>query len=491
MADLALPIRNRYWNWRRDLNYFFVALTEVLWVVPLLILLGMDAPPELFPEKLANVFVIVGGNLVGGLALRRYLIFRRLTTGQQFPYLIGGALLGALLTVITFPLLTDQTTHLEFNLIDAFTDFSGNNFPHGVIYTPIAILLWVRGYYLGRVQLSAVGVSVQMRLGILVYFFLGMVGNDRVRDSMLTLLPLFFASALMATSLARSATLHIQEETRQARFGLSWLGFISIIVAVLTMGSYIVALFFAGIDRDKALDVLELIGTGIVTLILILLTPFFWVGEKIYQWFVANLIDEPTVLKPEGTGTREPVAAREVDRLEYGELLEKTVGFVTDWLAIIVIVIVLAVVIYFWISVFLARDDHLIGDESHETLESREIVGGLRKALGNQIRKIGDMFNMVRQFGVGRGLVGVLTIRWAYARMEREAKKRGYPRDKAKTPYEYRREVNKAFPGGERFIQTITDAYVAIRYGEVPENNDQLDMVREALDQLLAIEAPS
>jgi hypothetical protein len=490
MAELTLPRPVFNWNWRRDLTYFFVTMTEILWLVPLIELLSFDPPPELYPQDLSSVFALVGANVLGALALRRYLTYRRMTTREQFPYLILGTMVGIVLTLAIFPVLTDVSESPDFNLIHAFTEFVGPYYPYGIIFTPFVILLWVRGYYIGRGFLTHVAVGTQMRLGILVFFLLGILGNAELRDTMLTLLPVFFASALMSTALARSATLQIQEEIRQSRFGLSWLGFISLVVFLLTMGGFFMALLLSGVDRGKVVDVMELIGVGIITLLFIVLTPVFWVGEKIVSAIQDIASERGAEVTREG-GPRESVPAKDVDRLEYGETLEAILEFVSDTFVIITVVTFVGIALYFWISAFLTREDFMIGDDEHESLDNREIIGGLRKALSNQFKKLGDALNMVRQFGIGRGLVGILTIRFAYARMEREAKRRGYPRDKARTPYEFRPEAAKAFPGGEAYIRTITEAYVAIRYGELPESSDKLEAVRSALDRLLEIPEPT
>jgi hypothetical protein len=444
MTEQTLQRPSLNWNWRRDLNYFFVTMTEILWLVPLIELMSFDPPRELYPQDLSGVFALVGANVLGAMALRRYLVYRRMTTREQFPYLVLGTIIGIVLTLAVFPVLTGVRDSPDFNLIHAYTDFVGPYYPYGVIFTPFIILLWVRGYYIGRGLLTHVAVGTQMRLGILIFFLLGMLGNAELRDNMLTLLPVFFASALMSTALARSTTLQIQEDVRDSRFGLSWLGFISLVVFILTMGGFFLALLLSGVDRDKVVDVLELIGIGFVTLLFIIFTPIFWLGE-----------------------------------------------FIVSAIIIITVVSILTIVIGFWIVAFFTREDFTIGDDESESIDSREIIGGLRKAIGNQIKKLGDALNMVRHFGIGRGLVGILTIRFAYARMEREAKRRGHPRDRSKTPYEFRQEAAKAFPGGEAYIRTITEAYVAIRYGELPENDEKLDAVRTALDQLLEIKEPA
>jgi hypothetical protein len=143
--------------------------------------------------------------------------------------------------------------------------------------------------------------------------------------------------------------------------------------------------------------------------------------------------------------------------------------------------------IVFWILIFFLRDTELFDDEDSELLDRREIIADIRKGLGNRLRKIGDAFKLFGQFG-GRDLLTALSVRWTYTRMAGLAEKRGFPRGKAETPNEYRLALGKAFPGGESDIRLITDAYVAVRYGELPEDNEQLNLIREAFERLKAIQ---
>jgi hypothetical protein len=417
------------------------------------------------------------------------MIFRRLRLNQQFPFYLVGVFLSTLLTIAITPILTGASAGPDFDFIEAF-DVEAKVFPRGFVYTPIVILLWLRGYTIGKNTITPIGVSLQMRLGILIYFILALVGSRQIQDDMLTLLPLFFGCALMGTALARAATLHIEEEVRQHRFGLSWLGFISVVVIALVVSGFFLSLVLAGVDRDKVFEALVLVGAGLITIIFILATPFLWLGQQIVTWLQSVLTDEPVEQSVEGGQRAGPQAAREVDRLEYGEILETVLDVLAGGTLVVMVGVVVVSLVVFIGILILGREDDQLSNESSENIDNRELIGGIRKAFGNQWKKLTDALSTVRKYGLGRNLMGVLTIRWAYARMESEARKRGYPRGKSQTPYEYRKDAAKAYPTGEDYIRTLTDAYVAIRYGDVPESREALDKVRHALDQLMTIEPP-
>jgi hypothetical protein len=94
------------------------------------------------------------------------------------------------------------------------------------------------------------------------------------------------------------------------------------------------------------------------------------------------------------------------------------------------------------------------------------------------------MLEVLRKLGLGRELFTALTIRRIYGQMEKLAGTRGHPRTLSETPYEYQTELRRAFPDLRDDIQCITEAYIAVRYGEIPEDPGELERVRAAWQRL-------
>lgn len=478
----------RRWDWRRDLNYFFMTITEILWLVPLMDLITMGAPDDVYPDRLGNNILIIGGNVIFALMLRRYMVFRRVDPNTQISIFLGLLVIAIALTIAVVPMATGHSDAPDFDYGAAFELVGNEYFPHGVVFIPIVMFLWFRGFTLGKQEITPVSVSLQMRVGILLYFFIAIIGTRKIQVDMLTLMPIFFSSALMATALARAQTLHIEEELRDRQFGLSWLGFIISLVIAVTFAGYLLASVFADIDREGIFDVLTIIGTGVILIIFILFAPILWFVQQVLDPIIAFIQNAFTGQTPDvqEEGTREVVAAKDVTQIDLSGIIDFLGEAVISTIGIIIILLVVGSLLNFIYILLLARDDDALGLEESENIDDRELIGGLRRAFGNQFKRLTDALGLLRNFGVGRGLVGALTIRWAYARMEREAKKRGFPRKTSDTPYEYRRECYKAYPQCDREVRLITEAYVGIRYGELPESDEELDKVRTALDKLMA-----
>ncbi|NJM41620.1 MAG: DUF4129 domain-containing protein [Anaerolineae bacterium] len=83
------------------------------------------------------------------------------------------------------------------------------------------------------------------------------------------------------------------------------------------------------------------------------------------------------------------------------------------------------------------------------------------------------------------------TIRLIYARMSREAAKRGFERKPSQTTQEFLPALQLAFPGGEADAQVISNAYEAAHYGQVPDSAQQLAAIREAWQRVRQIPPPA
>ncbi|MGD2143937.1 MAG: DUF4129 domain-containing protein, partial [Anaerolineae bacterium] len=79
-----------------------------------------------------------------------------------------------------------------------------------------------------------------------------------------------------------------------------------------------------------------------------------------------------------------------------------------------------------------------------------------------------------------------LTIRRIYAHMAQLAARRGYPRAIDETPYDYLPTLREAFPENQDEVEQITESYVAVHYGELPERREDLYAVRSAWRQIEA-----
>ena len=82
------------------------------------------------------------------------------------------------------------------------------------------------------------------------------------------------------------------------------------------------------------------------------------------------------------------------------------------------------------------------------------------------------------------GLFAAQTIRRTYAHLAALAARRGHPRRVDETPYDYLDTLRTAFPENQTDAALITEFYVLVHYGELPERRDDLAQVRAAWSRI-------
>jgi hypothetical protein len=94
--------------------------------------------------------------------------------------------------------------------------------------------------------------------------------------------------------------------------------------------------------------------------------------------------------------------------------------------------------------------------------------------------QIQEGLDIIRKFGVGRRMIAAAVIRRIYRRLLDLAADLGKPRDLDETPYEFQEKLVQIFPNQGEQVELITNSYVQVRYGEIPEEEHIIALVEEA-----------
>ena len=132
------------------------------------------------------------------------------------------------------------------------------------------------------------------------------------------------------------------------------------------------------------------------------------------------------------------------------------------------------------------RRDEENRDERESLWSSGDLIQDLKDGLQ---RALDGLRNLGRRDG--RGQRSAESIRKMYASVIDMAEEAGYPRDQAETPYEHTRILYQAFPGGDDAVDAITEAYVRVHYGEVPDTREEMDQLRRYYRELQAAVTPN
>ncbi len=91
---------------------------------------------------------------------------------------------------------------------------------------------------------------------------------------------------------------------------------------------------------------------------------------------------------------------------------------------------------------------------------------------------------LLNRLGLLHGWRTAASIRRIYQNMCRAAAINGYARADAETPFEYLATLSKAWPENQADTRLITETYVKIRYGELPESSEELEALRAGLETI-------
>jgi hypothetical protein len=142
-----------------------------------------------------------------------------------------------------------------------------------------------------------------------------------------------------------------------------------------------------------------------------------------------------------------------------------------------IILVLLAVAVILFVALMISRlyrqnkmATHASGLTSRTSDDDDEEGNLLQRLLG--------------RLGLLRDWQTAVSIRRIYRKMLRAADASGYPRLEAETPYEFLKTLTQAWPQNRQEIQLITSAYVKIRYGELPETEQELQAIKDAWQAL-------
>jgi hypothetical protein len=347
------------------------------------------------------------------------------------------------------------------------------------------LFIWWRGLALGRRAYTFETVALAFRSGLLLLAAGALLLSFVTRQQALAFILPFFFFSLLAVALARLEDVgRIKGEVGRI-FDLSWLG-ILVVAAALTVG--LAGALLTWLARPEGLEILrglwapvgKLLVEAVLVVLAILLAPFepilSWLSSLMAQAWLSML--ESPLLEGLGvvqTGMIEETGSPQLDQL---------IALALRLLRLLCGAGLLALLLF--AGLYLLKRERVRQreiEEMHETLDAGlgDMLAGLWRRTRDRLRGAGHLWS---QFGASGHLLAAISVRNIYANTGRLARQRGYPRHKALTPYEYLADLRAAFPQAQGEAQAITDAYVAVHYGELPTGREEMDSLRAAFQRL-------
>jgi len=468
---------------RHELVFLALGTMDVCIVAPLLAaLLSLIIPVRPLPVTAVFLGAVLGVHYVARLALRLPLV-----RGLR-PVLVGlGMLVSGL--VVVHQLRYAHTRLLDPSwLVSIFRDLRQANLSHenasqDVIIFLLVLFLWWRGLVLAQRPLDGASVAFRFRLGLVMLAVTTLLGGLVLPWPSYYYVFLFFFAGLLGIALARAEEVAQQYGGSHSPFSLSWLAtLVGVSVLVLLLAAGVAALMtgenvsrfvgpvWAGL-RLVLLGVVYLAGLVVEVLVTVLR---FLVGEINLERFRRDLSQ---LLPSEPLPQPEPSARFTAEQLAF----TRAVGTIAG-------VLFLVLVVALSLRRLRARAERRRDEERESVWEGTHLRLGLRDLLGHGRRRLDEAAAALGRSRLGR-FFAALTIRRIYAHVNALAAERGYPRVAYQTPYEYLPTLERAFPDNREDVVRITEAYVAVHYGEVPERPEDVATIAAAWESIRNQEA--
>jgi hypothetical protein len=345
----------------------------------------------------------------------------------------------------------------------------------------LVAIMWQRGLRLVNRKFEIEQAGFRLRLGILVAPFAIWFSHVGLAWDVTPFILLFFLAGLMAITLIRVEELEQVRSGHSAPLSPRWLALIFAASVFTVSFSGSLAAIISGDSLYTAvgwfaplLNALYVGGTVVIRTVLHIAQPvitlFAALIDGLALWltriFARNWI-EPQ-LRPtadfsdlaETSGTPQAV-----DIIAAPSINSKILAILL--MVAVVLIVSLALGRLFRQATFAERASELISDKERQA--------DAELGLGQRI---------LQRLGLWRRWRAAASVRRIYQQMLKMAEAAGFPRSTAETPYEYLETLAQVWPERTTDAQLITQAYVKVRYGELPETQEELEQLEAAWQRI-------
>jgi hypothetical protein len=352
----------------------------------------------------------------------------------------------------------------------------------------IVIIMWWRGLRLVERQFDIQQIGFRLRLGILIAPIAIWFSNVGLGWNITPFILLFFLAGLTAVALIRAEQLEKNRSGQSASLSPRWIGLIFVAGLITTAAAGLLAALISGQSLLTAAGWLAPLivafyfgGAVIINTVIYLAQPLItllsgmidWLAlwlQKLFSGTGLDLNIQPPVDFGDFSAT--PEATDIVTVIAPPNVNARLLAILLMVAAVLLVSLVLGRL--FREASFAARNSEMINRPGRSAADDL--------GLGQRI---------LQRLGLLRSWRTAASIRRIYQQMLEAAAAIGYPRGESETPFEFLPTLAEIWPDNTADSQLITQAFVKIRYGELPETEEELAAINAAWDHLRdAVPAP-
>jgi len=353
-----------------------------------------------------------------------------------------------------------------------------------IVIITVLIGFW-RGLSIAQEHLGPSSVMDHFWIGIVMYVIFIFVNTIVTGETPGDFFYLFLFSSLVAMCAARMTVVGMLRGGKENKFNRFW--FLGIILAALLVVG--LSSLLGGVIGDK----LAWIGFLILGIFGSLLV-FMWILINPIVSFLITFLGNLFQNSKGIAGLEESL--QNINKLirGFGQRIIDMVGnsgignlvariaptIKTIILIAIVLLVIFGVVAWMAIRLWRDRERRRLGEDQKIDLKGGNIIQMLIEFLRQGWNGALNSLVQMTDFNRRQRIRAAARIRQVYAELMELCMNLGHPRADAETPLEFEFELNLLFPELHPEVSIITEAYNSVRYGQLPETQQEVEDVESA-----------
>ncbi len=349
------------------------------------------------------------------------------------------------------------------------------------------LMIWQRGVSLARERLGSLSVVRGFKRGLILLTANGLVAYPLIRIIPTVDLYSFLFFGLMAMGAARLSSLSRLRGGKKSPFDRRWvLGVLGFAAVVLVVGA-IFTLLAKG-PLTTGVTYLVTIAVNLVSRVLVIvLWPIVFAGvqglSRIVDWINLQRMDGQESTQSLQTQNELTEWLQQMQQADPPTWIEQIIPVLKTAMLWGMVCLILAFLLLRLHRVM--RENGHGGDSSERDslLAEGGLLGLLRKAFR---RRTDSLLQSLEKWRNPERRLAAARIRRIYADLMQLSEELGCVRPESRTPLEFLTPLGQVFPNLSHELVAITHAYVRVRYGELPETPQELEVVEDAWRQVQA-----
>jgi hypothetical protein len=432
-------------------------LSEIIWVSAIYCIL-FNRPFEVLKIGLAT-------GILGfiGYFLTRFLFSRKLSKKLIFSF-ISAWILAALLIFIKWIIFEGSSLTFSKVIIEPFiTLISQPTLQSHLWQMIVAVMLFQRGFTLGSCSPHTWRTIKSFQVGMLMFLFYGLTTAwDHILKNLIPFLAYLFV-ILIAMNTARLSELENAQNSRTPAFKKSWLlGMIGLAIGTVVLGSgmgWLLGITFVNFSTS----VINVLYGIVIVFLIIVFAPLIGLIALLMPW-LSNLISKLINGK---FGVEQLSFLQQLNQLD-PERAARVANTLNQTVIIVLVVLLMIIIIaaIFGIRNRRRKTYPKLTEEAMQLISDRKT----RKLTYSPRFLQSRLDQALRWLAAAR-------IRRIYQQLMGYCLKLDNPRLPAFTPLEFLPQLIHLFPEYPDQLTLLTETYLRVRYGEVPETLEEMKMI--------------